>query len=359
MTSALGTVLLSDALHAAHMRNASDLHLAPLLPPILRVDGRLEPWNGPGLSAADLEGVAIAFLDESERKSLELIGDVTSTIVDAGVPIRVHAQRTFRGNAFALRFLASAVPSFASLDLPPVLAQIIRRPHGLVVLGGPTGSGKSTTLASLVATMNEEMARKIITVEDPIEYRIDSKKSIVVQRQVGRDVPSFAQAVLGALRSDPDVIVIGEMRDPSTVAAAVTAAETGHLVLATLHTADPPQSIDRLVDAFPAERAEYVRARLAHVLVGVVSQRLVERANGAGRRAAAEILIVTDAVRHMIRDGKQHQLPTVMATGRRFGMQTLEMHLAELTAAGQVSAAAARRLTERFDEPSLGDSVVA
>lgn len=185
MTSALGTVLLSDALHAAHMRNASDLHLAPLLPPILRVDGRLEPWNGPGLSAADLEGVAIAFLDESERKSLELIGDVTSTIVDAGVPIRVHAQRTFRGNAFALRFLASAVPSFASLDLPPVLAQIIRRPHGLVVLGGPTGSGKSTTLASLVATMNEEMARKIITVEDPIEYRIDSRKSIVVSARSG------------------------------------------------------------------------------------------------------------------------------------------------------------------------------
>lgn len=345
MTSALATVLLSDAFHAARSRRASDLHLVPSLPPVLRIDGRLEPWEGPGLSAEDLAGVAGSLLDEAERETLRRTGDVTATIVDAEVSVRVHAHRTNTGTAFALRFLAQDVPSFIDLELPHVIAELSRRPHGLIVLAGPTGSGKSTTLASLVALMNDENSRKIIMIEDPIEYRLRSKRSIIVQRQVGRDVPSFAHAVIGALRGDPDVIVIGEMRDPATTSAAITAAETGHLVLATLHAGDASQSIDRLVDAFPAERAEYARARLAQVLLGIVAQRLVERASGAGRCAAAEVLVVTDAVRHMIRDGKQHQLPTVMATGRQFGMQPLDIHLAELVASGHITAAAARRAT--------------
>ena len=337
--------MLSDALHAAHTRHASDLHLIPSLPPVLRVDGKLELWEGPGLSAEDLAGVAGSFLDESERETLQRSGDVTATIVDAEVPVRVHAHRTGEGTAFALRFLARDVPTFAELELPRVVAELSRRPHGLIVLAGPTGSGKSTTLASLVALMNEESSRKIVMIEDPIEYRLRSKRSIIVQRQVGRDVPTFAHAVIGALRSDPDVIVIGEMRDPATTSSAITAAETGHLVLATLHAGDASQSIDRLVDAFPSERSEYARARLAQVLLGVVAQRLVERASGSGRRAAAEVLIVTDAVRHMIRDGKQHQLPTVMATGRQFGMQTLDVDLAELVANGHITPATARSAT--------------
>jgi twitching motility protein PilT len=177
-----------------------------------------------------------------------------------------------------------------------------------------------------------------MTIEDPIEYRLDSLRSVVVQRQVGRDAASFADAISGALRSDPDVIVIGEIRDTATVAAAIVAAETGHLVLATLHTGDAPHSIDRLVDAFPSERTEYVRGRIAHVLLCSISQRLVQRANGAGRCVAAEVLVVNDAVRHMIRDGKHHQLPSVMATGRRFGMQTLEAHLSDLVTCGTVTA---------------------
>ncbi len=345
MTSALGTILLSDALHAAHVRRASDLHLIPLLPPVLRIDGRLEPWEGPGLSAEDLASIAVMFLDQRHLETLERAGDVTATVVDSGVPIRIHAHRTGEGTAFALRFLAQCVPSFEDLELPRVVAELSRCPHGLIVFGGPTGSGKSTTLASLVALMNDESARKIIMIEDPIEYRIRSNRSIVVQRQVGRDVPSFPQAVLGALRSDPDVIVIGEMRESATTSAAIAAAETGHLVLATLHAGDASQGIDRLVDAFPAERVEYARARLAQALLGMVAQRLVERAGGTGRCAAMEVLVVTDAVRHMIRDGKQHQLPTVMATGKQFGMQTLDMHLADLVSSGRIAASAGRRVT--------------
>ncbi len=312
---------------------------------MLRVDGRLEPCQGPGLEAHDLAALASVLLSEHERDLLERDGDVTARIVENAVPVRVHATRTADGISLALRFLRADVPSLQELELPHVLAELIRRPHGLIVLGGPTGSGKSTTLAALVALMNDEMSRKIITIEEPIEYRLASKQSLIVQRQVGRDVAGFASAVSGALRSDPDVIVIGEMRDSATVAAAITAAETGHLVLATLHTGDSAQSIDRLVDAFLAERAEYVRGRLAQTLVGIVCQRLVARSSGIGRCVAVEILVVTDAVRHMVREGKHHQLPTVMSTGRRFGMQTLDAHLAELAASGTIAAAVADAIT--------------
>ena len=341
MTSAIGTVLLSDALHAAHCRDASDVHLVPGMPPILRVDGRLETWRGKGLGAEDLRVLAERYFNEQEREQLSRCGDVTTTSLERETPMRVHAARISEGIALTLRFLSRSVPTVEGLELPAIVNDIIRRPSGLVVLGGPTGSGKSTTLAALVMTLNRDMAKKIITVEDPIEYKIESQRSLIVQRQVGREVETFAHAVIGALRSDPDVIVIGEIRDPATVAAAITAAETGHLVLATLHTGDAPQSIDRLVDAFPAERAEYVRGRIAHVLLCAISQRLVPRADGSGRRLVAEVLVVNDAVRHMIRDGKHHQLPSVMATGKRFGMQTLEAHLTELVAAGAVDATAA------------------
>lgn len=341
MTSALGSVLLTDALHAARLRRASDVHLAAHCPPMLRIDGQLDPCRCPGLEAEDLAGLATVLLSEGERELLERDGDVTGRIVESGVPVRIHATRTAEGIAFAFRFLYAGVPSLQELELPPVLAELVRRPHGLIVLGGPTGSGKSTTLAALVALMNDETSRKIITIEDPIEYHLVSKQSLIIQRQVGRDVSGFASAISGALRSDPDVIVVGEMRDSATVAAAITAAETGHLVLATLHTGDVAQSVDRIVDAFPAERGEYARGRLSQTLVGVVCQRLVARASGVGRCVAAEILVVTDAVRHMLREGKHHQLPTVMSTGRRFGMQTLGAHLAELVAAGVVTAAVA------------------
>ncbi len=295
------------------------------------------------MDAHDLRSLAQEFLDEPDRSQLQRVGDVTAAAGDPET-VRVHVTRVAQGVALTLRFLARTVPSIEELDLPEILAQIVRRPHGLVVLGGPTGSGKTTTLAALVAAINRDCAKKIVTIEDPIEYRIASARSVVVQRQAGRDVPDFAHAVIGALRSDPDVIVIGEIRDAQTVAAAIAAAETGHLVLATLHTGDASQSVDRLVDAFAGERTEYVRGRIAHVLLCAISQRLVPRASGGGRCLAAEVLVVNDAVRHMIREGKHHQLGSVMATGRALGMQTLAAHLAALVERGDVSPAAAREV---------------
>lgn len=338
MINAMGTVLFFDALHTARVRMASDLHLVEGLPPVLRIDGTLQAWEGPGLSRDDLEALAERLLDADERQQLARTGDLTVTNIEGEAPIRVHASRVAASTTLTLRFLARDLPSIEALDLPSVVNDVARRACGLIILGGPTGSGKSTTLAAIVTTINRDTARKIIMIEDPVEYRLNSIRSLVLQRQVGRDVPSFAEAVRAALRSDPDVIVIGEIRDAATAQAAIVAAETGHLVLATLHTGDASQSIDRLVDAFPTERAEYVRGRIAHVLLCSISQRLVQRANGAGRRIAAEVLIVNDAVRHMIRDGKHHQLPSVMATGRRFGMQTLEAHLLDLVSCGAVTA---------------------
>ncbi len=341
MTSALATVLLSDALHAAETRGASDVHLVPGLPPVLRIDGRLEAYVGSGISADDLEQIALSLLSDAERERMNDVGDATATVVEGGTTIRAHAARTTDGVSVTLRFLARKVPLPRSLELPEILSELARSSRGLFMLGGPTGSGKSTTLASLIAMLNETSERKIITVEDPVEYRIAPKRSLIVQRQVGRDVRTFAQAIRGALRSDPDVIVIGEMRDSETIFAAITAAETGHLVLATVHTGDAPQSIDRLVDAFPSDRAEHARGRIANVLLAVVCQRLIPRAAGSGRQLAAEVLVATDAVRHMIRDGKHHQLPSVIATGRRFGMQTLEADLSSLVARGAITPACA------------------
>jgi twitching motility protein PilT len=343
VTSPIATVVISDAMHAAHARRASDLHLQPALPPILRVDGRLQPWDGPRLSRDDLDALERDLLNEEARGVLRMRGDVTTTINNDGTPVRVHTQRIAGGTAFALRFLRAEVPTFGELGLPQVVAELVYRPHGLVIFAGSTGSGKSTTLAALIELMNREMRRKIVTIEDPIEYTIASKDSLIVQRQVGRDVTSFADAVVGALRSDPDVIVIGEMRDSATVRAALGAAETGHLVLGTLHGSGAAQCIDRLIDGFAGSDEAAVRGRLAQALLGVVTQRLIDRAGGRGRRPATEILVVTDAVRHMIRDGRQHQLPTVMTTGRQFGMQTLEMHVSELVASGEIDAAAAER----------------
>lgn len=336
MTTPLASVLLSDILHTAKQRDASDVHLVPTLPPFLRVDGQLEPCDGPGVPGEDLRVLADCFLGVEGRTTFEHCGDATVVVSAEDRPIRVHVSRIRDGVSLALRFLARRVPEVAALGVPASINHLIKRSSGLLIIGGPTGSGKSTTLASIVAAINAEMSRKIITIEDPVEYRLASIRSVIVQREVGRDVGSFSEAVSGSLRSDPDVIVIGEMRDSHTVAAAIAAAETGHLVLTTLHTADAPQAVDRLLDAFPAEHADYVRSRIAHVLLAVISQRLIPRAQTGGRVLAAEVLIVNDAVRHMIRDGKQHQLQSVMATGRRFGMQTLGAHLAELQAAGSI-----------------------
>jgi twitching motility protein PilT len=264
--------------------------------------------------------------------------------------IRVHAYRTTEGTSLAIRLLAPSIPSLESLHLPPIVSSFADRPHGIVIFAGPTGSGKSTAMAAILDRINRTQARHVITIEDPIEYEHRSNRSVVNQRERGRDVPTYAQAVYGALRSDPDVMLIGEMRDPATMHAALTAAETGHLVLTTLHTGDAAQTVDRIVGVFEGDKQEQIRVQLAQTLVGVVCMRLLPRASGQGRRCAVEVLVANDAVRNIIRDGKTHQIRNIISTSRQTGMQTLEAHLSDLVARREISLDHARLATERPDE---------
>lgn len=340
-----------ELLHLARVRGASDLHLAPNEAATLRVDGRLERLAEWDLAGAELEAFLREALDEPTRRRLAADGNADAGIRHAELgPIRLHAYRARSGVRLAIRLLAPKVPALEELGLPPILSTLCERQSGLLLFTGPTGSGKSTALAALVDRINRTRERHVITIEDPVEYVHASLRSIVVHREIGADVASFADALRGAMRSDPDVIMLGELRDPPTMAAALTAAETGHLVLATLHTPDTAASIDRLVDAFPAAAQQQIRAQLALVLVAVVGVRLVPRAGGKGRRAAAEILLATDGVRAMIRDGKVHQLRNAIATGRAAGMQTLEAHLCELVAHGEIAREAALLAAEHPEE---------
>ncbi len=338
------SIRLFDAVHAARRRNASDVHLGADLPPVLRVDGSLERVPELPLSSDDLRDIAETLLTSDEIARLRIDGDLTMAWTDPDLgTMRAHLYGGERGLAVAVRLLDRKIPSLEGLHLPESLAALAGRERGIVILAGPTGSGKSTTMAALVDRMNAVSARRIVTIEDPIEYRHESRRSIVTQREVGRDTPNLQSAIRGALRADPDVIVVGEMRDAESMAAALTAAETGHLVLTTLHTGNAAQTVDRIVDAFAGSLQGQIRTQLAAVLVAVACQHLVRRAGGSGRRAAVELLFGTDAVRNLIRESKAHQLKNAMATGRRFGMQTLEQHVAELLRDREIDAAEARR----------------
>jgi twitching motility protein PilT len=259
-----------------------------------------------------------------------------------GAPYRLHAYRSTAGLRLAFRFLRGAIPALETLSLPPIVASLATRPNGLVLFTGPTGSGKTTALAALVDRMNRTSERVIVTVEDPVEYVHAPVRSLIAHTEIGTDVRDFAEALRGFMRADPDVILVGEMRDRATMEAALGAAETGHLVLSTLHTSDAAQTVDRIVDAFPSEAQQQVRTQLAATLAAVVSLRLVPIRNGSGRVAAAEVLIGTDAVRAIVRDGKSHQLRNTIATGRASGMQTLEASLSDYVVRGIVDLDAAR-----------------
>jgi twitching motility protein PilT len=341
---AVAEIRLKDALHAARRSHASDLHLCASLPPVVRIDGHLERLPGSALLMEELDAIANA-IAVARGGTLERQGEFSAAWhdADAGL-IRVHVFRAAGAPSIAFRFLRDGTPDLDALAVPAAVAKFAERDHGLVLFAGPTGSGKSTTMAAMVARINQTFARRIITLEDPIEYRHESVRSVVSQRQVGVDTPSLAQALRGALRSDPDVIVIGEMRDAESIAGALTAAETGHLVLATLHTSDAGKTIDRIVDAFTSGSRDQVRMQLARVLAAVVCQQLVRR-SGGGRLAAFEVLVATDAVRTLIREAKVHQLKNAIATGRQFGMQTLESHLSALIASGDVEAEEGKRFS--------------
>ena len=319
-------------------RKGSDIHLQVGLPPMLRVDGALAPVNGAEvLDEAAIEALVFAILDEDQKQILlkDKEFDFSFAYGDIG-RFRVNAFHE-RGNlAAALRLIPSQIMTVEQLGLPAVVNKMVDYPRGLVLFTGPTGSGKSTSLAALINKINQEQSKHIITIEDPIEYTHKSAKSIIVQREVNYDTYSFSAALRSSLRQDPDVVLIGEMRDLETIASAITIAETGHLVFATLHTNSASQTIDRMIDVFPPHQQPQIRAQLANILMGVVSQRLIPSING-GRVAAAEILISTPAVRNIVREGKTHQLEAVIQTGTEFGMQSMDKELASLVNQGTIT----------------------
>lgn len=332
-------------------RRASDLHLQVGLPPMLRISGVLSPIpEMEVLKEEVVEQLIFSLLDEDQKKILlrDKEFDFSFAFGDLG-RFRVNAFHE-RGNlAAAMRMIPNQIPTIDQLGLPPSVAKFADYPRGLVLITGPTGSGKSTTLAALIEKINTERQAHIITVEDPIEYTHQSKKSAVVQREVHYDTYSFGAALRSALREDPDVVLIGEMRDLETIAAAITIAETGHLVLATLHTNSASQSIDRMVDVFPPHQQQQVRVQLSNTLQAICSQRLVRNQRG-GLTVAAEILVATPAVRNIIREGKNYQLEAVIQTGAQYGMQGLDQTLVNLVQQGIISYDEARNTALDLEE---------
>lgn len=332
-------------------KKASDLHLQVGLPPMLRVDGALIPVpSADPLTAESIETLIFAILDEDQKQILlkDKEFDFSFAYGDLG-RFRVNAFHE-RGNmAAALRLIPNEILSIEQLGLPEIVNKFSAYPRGLVLVTGPTGSGKSTSLAAMIHKINSEQGKHIITIEDPIEYTHKSQKSIIVQREVHYDTYSFSAALRSALREDPDVVLIGEMRDLETIASAITIAETGHLVFATLHTNSAAQSIDRMIDVFPPHQQPQIRAQLSNILMAIVSQRLIPTIGG-GRIAAAEILIATPAVRNIIREGKSHQLEAVIQTGAEFGMQSMDKQLVQLIHAGTITYDEARNFAVDLDE---------
>jgi len=332
-------------------KKASDLHLQVGLPPMLRVDGALVAVSGTeALNEEAVEALIFAILDDDQKQILlkDKEFDFSFAFGDLG-RFRVNAFHE-RGNlAAALRLIPNEILTIEQLSLPPIVSKFADYPRGLVLVTGPTGSGKSTTLAAILHKINAERGTHIVTIEDPIEFTHKSMKSVVVQREVHYDTYSFSAALRSSLRQDPDVVLIGEMRDLETIAAAITIAETGHLVLATLHTNSASQSIDRMVDVFPPHQQPQIRTQLSNILMAICSQRLVPSIGG-GRIAAAEILVATPAVRNIIREGKTHQLEAVIQTGAEFGMQSMDKTLVNLIHNGTITYDEARMVAVDIDE---------
>ena len=310
---------------------ASDLHLTAGSPPMVRIRGRLRPLDYAPMTPQVCREVVYSFLNNDQRKRLEEDWQID-------LSYSVPGKARFRVNAFfqrasigaVMRTIPQDIPAFDTLGLPSVLMDFITKPRGFVLVTGPTGSGKSTTLASMIDKINEARHEHIMTIEDPIEFLHRHKSCIVNQRELGTDAQSFGTALKSALRQDPDVILVGEMRDLETMQTALTAAETGHLVFATLHTQDTAQTVDRVVDVFPPEQQQQVRVQLSVALEGIVTQQLVPRADGSGRVCATEVLVPTPAVRNLIREGKTHQIYSALQTGVSHGMQTMDTSLADL-----------------------------
>ena len=329
---------INDLLMHVLEKDASDLHITVGTSPMVRVHGDLVALDYPELTAQDTKELIYSILTQDQREQLERNWEYDFSYSLTGYArfrVNTYFQRNSVGAAF--RIIPMQIKTLDELGLPQSLENLVRKPRGLVLVTGPTGSGKSTSLAALLNIVNETRSFHIITIEDPIEYLHKHKKSIVNQREVGTDTKSFATALKYVLRQDPDVILIGEMRDMETISAALTAAETGHLVFATLHTQDAPQTIDRIIDVFPSHQQQQIRVQLAGTLQGIMCQQLLPTRDGQARVVAYECLVPTPAVRNMIREAKTHQICNAMQTGHQHGMMTMDYCLADLYRCGKIS----------------------
>ena len=327
-------VLLTEAVQ----RGASDLHLVSWSPPILRINGSLAPLDTAQLTPAELTPMVIGLMTEEQRERFERDWELDLSVSLRGVGrfrVNVHRQRGAVEAAF--RVVSDSVRSVRQLGLPPIVEELARKDQGLILITGPTGSGKSTTLAAMIDQVNQERRCMIVTIEDPIEFIFRHKNSIVKQREIGFDTHRFDVALREALRQDPDVIVVGEMRDLETISTALTAAETGHLILATIHTPDVIQTMDRIVDVFPPHQQNQVRLQLANTIQGVIAQQLLPVVGGQGRVVAYEILVATMAIRKIIRSAKNEQITTAIQTGTDQGMITMDKCLKQLYQKGLIS----------------------
>ena len=329
---------VKDLLRYGVNRGASDIHLMAKSPPLFRVDGKLEATSLEILTPDETKKLIYAVLNDQQKQQFEteLELDFSFTVPELG-RFRVNVHRQRGSVEAALRIVPSRIPTLPELGLPSIVEEIVRRPSGLVLVTGAVGMGKTTTLAAMVDLLNQEKQYLIISVEDPIEYVHTNRRSAVKQREVTSDTKSFASALKHILRQDPNVVVIGEMRDLETIATALTAAETGHLVLATLHTQEASQTVDRIIDVFAPQQQQQIRIQLASTLQAVISQQLLPMAKGRGRVLACEVMIATPAIRHLIREKETEQIPTLIQTGSQHGMQSMDRSLKELYRRGLVS----------------------
>jgi len=341
---------ISELLAFSVKNKASDLHLSAGLPPMIRVHGDVRRINLPPLEHKDVHGMIYDIMNDSQRKHYDENLEVDFSFDLPGLArFRVNAFNQDRGAAAVLRTIPSRVLSLEELQCPRQFADFSSKPRGLVLVTGPTGSGKSTTLAAMVDHVNNNLYGHVLTIEDPIEFVHESRKCVINQREVGPHTLSFANALRSALREDPDVILVGELRDLETIRLAMTAAETGHLVFGTLHTSSAAKTIDRVVDVFPAAEKEMVRAMLSESVVAVISQTLMKMKDGSGRVAAHEIMVGTPAIRNLIRENKVAQMYSMIQTGSQFGMQTLDQNLLDLVRRNVVSLGEARQYAKSPD----------
>jgi twitching motility protein PilT len=349
---------ITDLLISTQKNNASDLHLSTGNPPILRIHGDMMPYNAPPLIADDVKRMLHSIMSEQQRSDYERDFELDFAIsFSDDMRFRVNAFNTLNGPAAVLRTIPNDIQSLEAVGAPEILKKLCMLPKGLILVTGPTGSGKSTTLAAMVDFVNQNESKHIITIEDPVEFVHRSKKCLINQREVGKNTHSFAKALRSALREDPDVILVGELRDIETMQLALTAAETGHLVMGTLHTNSAPKTIDRIIDVFPANDKEMVRAMLSVSLEAVVTQALLKRKEG-GRIAVHEIMLGTPAVRNLIREGKVPQLYSLIQIGSKIGMRTMKDSVLEVLAQGIISEATARSILINSATEEEGDDML-